>query len=145
MCIVVFFTHLLYGSNFLFHKEKDANIFQQETFHEFRKEAMNQVNSSPPLDTDKDDDLAKVMLGSLVMEDFSVPFAGNCDESTTPESTQEYPSHDNDLDLDASEMAMLELLVLCDSSGARCSFYDDLLTLLRRHVKKGFIISKAKG
>jgi hypothetical protein len=32
----------------LFHKEKDANIFQQETFHEFRKEAMNQVNSSLP-------------------------------------------------------------------------------------------------
>jgi hypothetical protein len=29
----------------LFHKEKDANIFQQETFHEFRKEATNQVNS----------------------------------------------------------------------------------------------------
>ena len=32
----------------LFHKEKDANIFQQETFHQFRKEATNQVNSSPP-------------------------------------------------------------------------------------------------
>jgi hypothetical protein len=32
----------------LFHKEKEANIFQQETFHEFRKEATNQVNSSPP-------------------------------------------------------------------------------------------------
>jgi hypothetical protein len=29
----------------LFHKEKDANIFQQETFHEFRKEATSQVNS----------------------------------------------------------------------------------------------------
>jgi hypothetical protein len=32
----------------LFHKEKDANIFQQETFHQFRKEATNQVNSSLP-------------------------------------------------------------------------------------------------
>jgi hypothetical protein len=53
----------------LFHKEKDADIFQQETFH--------------------------------------------------------------NLDLDASEMAMLELLVLCDSSRARRGFYDDLLTLLR--------------
>jgi hypothetical protein len=29
----------------LFHKEKDADIFQQEIFHEFRKEATNQVNS----------------------------------------------------------------------------------------------------
>jgi hypothetical protein len=42
-------------------------------------------------------------------------------------------------------MAMLELLVLCDSSGACHGFYDDLLTLLRWQVKKGFIISKAKG
>jgi hypothetical protein len=48
-----------------------------------------------------------------------------------PESTQEYPSHDDNLDLDASKMAMLELLVLCDSSVACCGFYDDLLTLLR--------------
>jgi hypothetical protein len=65
--------------------------------------------------------------------------------STTPESTQEYPGHDDDLDLDASDMAMGELLVLHDSSGACCGFYDDLLTLLRRHVKKGFVVSKAKG
>jgi hypothetical protein len=86
--------------------------------------------------TDEDDDLAKVMLGSPVMEDFSVPFAGNRDKSTTPEPTQEYPSNDDDLDLDASKMEMLELLVLCDLSGARCAFYDDLLTLLRRHVKR---------
>jgi hypothetical protein len=83
-------------------------------------------------DTDKDDDLAKVMFGSPVTEGFSVPpFAGNRDKSTTPEPTQEYPSHDDYLDLDASEMAMLELLVLCDSSGAPHDFYDDLLTLLR--------------
>ena len=82
-------------------------------------------------DTDKDDDLAEVMFGSPIMEDLSVPFAGNCDKSTTPEPTQEYPSYDDDLDLDASEMAMLELLVLCDSSGAHHGFYDDLLTLLR--------------
>ena len=50
-------------------------------------------------DTDKDDDLAEVMFGSPVTEDFSVSFAGNRDESTTPEPTQEYPIHDDDLDL----------------------------------------------
>jgi hypothetical protein len=82
-------------------------------------------------DTDKDDDLAEVMFGSPVMEDFSVPFAGNCDASTTPKPTQEYPCHNDDHDFDALEMAMVELLVLCDSSGARHGFYDDLLTLLR--------------
>jgi hypothetical protein len=86
------------------------------------------------------------MFGSPLLEDFSVPFAGNRDNSTTPKPTQEYLSCDDNLDLDASEMAMLELLVLCDSSGASCGFYDDLLTLSRRDVKKGFIIiSKAKG
>jgi hypothetical protein len=42
-------------------------------------------------------------------------------------------------------MEMLDLLVLCDSSGAHCGFYDHLLTLLRQHLKKGFIVSKAKG
>jgi hypothetical protein len=73
-------------------------------------------------DTDEDDDLAEVMFRSPVIEDFSDPFAGNRDESTTPEPTQEYPSHDDNLDLDASEMAMLKLLVLCDSSGARHGF-----------------------
>jgi hypothetical protein len=82
-------------------------------------------------DTDEDDDLAEDMLGSPVTEDFSVPFAGSCDKSTKPEPTQEYPSHDDDLDLDASKMAMLELLVLCDLSGAHYGFYYDLLTLLR--------------
>jgi hypothetical protein len=54
------------------------------------------------------------MFGSSVLEDFSVPFAGNHDESTTPEPTQAYPSHDDDLHLDASETAMLKLFVLCD-------------------------------
>jgi hypothetical protein len=31
------------------------------------------------------------------MEDLSVHYAGNCDEYTTPEATQEYPSYDVDL------------------------------------------------
>jgi hypothetical protein len=72
------------------------------------------------------------MFGSPIMEDLSVNCAGNHDEYLTPaEPTQEYPSYDDDLYLDASEMAMLELLVLCDSSGAHHGFYDDLLMLLR--------------
>jgi hypothetical protein len=35
------------------------------------------------------------------MEDLSVHFAENHDKSTTPEPTQQYPSYDDDLDLDA--------------------------------------------
>jgi hypothetical protein len=56
------------------------------------------------------------------MEDVSMKGAGNGDQYTTPEPTQEYPSYDDNLDVDASEMAMLEFLVLCDSSGAHCGF-----------------------
>lgn len=62
-----------------------------------------------------------------------------------PEQEDEYPSYNDDLQLDAAEITMLDLLVLCDSSGARRGFYDDLLTLLRHHIKKGFIVTKAKG
>jgi hypothetical protein len=39
---------LIVWKQFFFHKQKDVKIFQQERFHKFRKEATNQVNSSPP-------------------------------------------------------------------------------------------------
>jgi hypothetical protein len=35
------------------------------------------------------------------MEDLSVHFVENHDKSTTPETTQQYASYDDDLDLDA--------------------------------------------
>ncbi len=71
------------------------------------------------------------MFGSPSMEDVvSAKGAGNADKYT-PEPTQEHPSYDNNLCLNVSEMAMLELLVLCDSSGAHCGFYNDLLMLFR--------------
>jgi hypothetical protein len=57
----------------------------------------------------------------------------------------EYRNYDDELQLSTSEMAMLELLILYDSSGAHRDFYDDLLMLLRRHIKRGFVITKAKG
>jgi hypothetical protein len=82
-------------------------------------------------DTDKDGDLVEVMFGPPIKEDLNMISAGNHDEYTTPEPTQEYPSYDDDLYLDALDMAMLELLVLCDFSGACHGFYDDLLMLLR--------------
>jgi hypothetical protein len=116
------------------HKEDERNLpFSNDNCYlSLDSYDSHQLTQSYHLDdTDEDDDLDEVMFGSAVMEDFSIPFAGNCDKSTAPEPTQEYPSHNDHLGLDASEMAMLELLVLCDSSGARHVFYDDLLTLLR--------------
>jgi hypothetical protein len=47
VCILFFFTHLLYGSNFI-PTRKRCWHFPTRTFHKFRKEAMNQVNSSLP-------------------------------------------------------------------------------------------------
>jgi hypothetical protein len=40
---------------------------------------------------------------------------------------------------------MLDMMVLLDSSGAQCGLYDNLLMLLRKHGKKGFDVTKAKG
>jgi hypothetical protein len=53
-------------------------------------------------DTDKDDDLSEFIFGSPVMEDLNMTSAGNCDKYTTPEPTQDYPSYNDDLYLDAS-------------------------------------------
>jgi hypothetical protein len=113
------------------HKEDETDVpFSNDECDSFLDsyDSFQLMQSDHLHDTDEDDDLAKVMFGSPVMEDFSVPFAGNRDESTTSEPTQKYPSHDDNLDLDASEMTMLELLVICELSGVCCGFYDDLLT-----------------
>jgi hypothetical protein len=40
---------------------------------------------------------------------------------------------------------MLDMMVLLDSSGTRHGLYDNLLMLLRKHSKKGFDVTKAKG
>jgi hypothetical protein len=56
------------------------------------------------------------------------------------------PVQDAGIEWSALELASLELLSLCDDSGARCGFYDELLALLRQFQKKQHInISKAKG
>lgn len=47
--------------------------------------------------------------------------------------SEDYPTnHDDEGKLSVSEVAMLDLLVLCDSSGACHGFYDDLIMLLRK-------------
>jgi len=55
------------------------------------------------------------------------------------------PVQDAGIEWSALELASLDLLSLCDNSGARRGFYDELLTLLRRFQKKHINISKAKG
>jgi hypothetical protein len=64
---------------------------------------------------------------------------------TYKEMDKSPPVHDAGIEWSALELASLELLSLCDNSGARCGFYDELLTLLRRFQKKRSNITKAKG
>jgi hypothetical protein len=47
------------------------------------------------------------------------------------------------IEIDAQEQAMLDLLQLCQDAGTSLEFFDNLVTLLRRHGKKGFDIRKA--
>jgi hypothetical protein len=55
------------------------------------------------------------------------------------------PVHNAGIEWSAHKLASLELLSLCDNSGARRSFYDELLRLLRQFRKKRINVSKANG
>jgi hypothetical protein len=67
-------------------------------------------------------------------------------------STQEYedmdeppPVHEASIEWSSLEVASLQLLALCDNSGARRGFYDELLALLRHFRNKSIDLSKARG
>jgi len=59
--------------------------------------------------------------------------------------SEQQPVIEDALDLTDLEEASLNLVSLCDDSGARRGFYNELLTLLRRFQKKKIDITKAKG
>ena len=65
--------------------------------------------------------------------------------TATYDDTDELPTVQQDVDFSELEIATLELLSLCDRSGARRGFYDELLTLLRRFRRDKIDISRAKG
>ena len=67
------------------------------------------------------------------------------DSGGPPDPIADPRQGEGDKELTPAEIAMLDLLTLCDSSGARRGLYDDLLTVLRRHSKKGFTMRQAKG
>jgi len=59
--------------------------------------------------------------------------------------SEEHPTVEEDVDLSDLEKASLDLILLCDDSGARRGFYNDLLAFLRRLRKKRVDITQAKG
>jgi hypothetical protein len=70
---------------------------------------------------------------------------GNPQVMMYQDEEEQAPSAEDDIEFTNLEMAALELLMLCDASGARHRFFDDLLTLLRQFHKKRIDITKAKG
>jgi hypothetical protein len=55
------------------------------------------------------------------------------------------PVHLASIEWSSLEVASLQLLALCDNSGARRGFYDELLALLHHSHKKSIDLSKARG
>jgi hypothetical protein len=55
-----------------------------------------------------------------------------------------YPTMDKKVHLSPLETALIELLSLCDSAGARHGFYDEILALLCHLRKNGVDITKGK-
>jgi hypothetical protein len=70
---------------------------------------------------------------------------GNPQVMMYQDEEEQPPTAEDDIEFTNLEVAELELLMLCDASGARRQFFDDLLTLLRRFHKKRIDITKAKG
>jgi hypothetical protein len=70
---------------------------------------------------------------------------GNPQVMMYQDEEEQPPTAEDDIEFTNLEVAELELLMLCDASGARCRFFDDLLTLLHRFHKKRIDITKAKG
>jgi hypothetical protein len=109
-----------------------------------------QPSDEEEMDDKDDDDLASLFAWSSGNVNEGSPQAANV--STTnpptggafPPEEPEYPKYDDELQLSISEEAMLDLLILCDSSGAHHSLYDELLTLLRRHSKRGSLSRKQR-
>ena len=65
------------------------------------------------------------------------------EDGLAPDSTEEENVEEDMIEIDAQEQAMLDLLQLCQEAGTSLEFFDNLVTTLRRHGKKGFDIRKA--
>jgi len=103
---------------------------------------------APLVDDPSDDEYNDVdFLGEAVLGFVD----GEMNDDEGPKSDDELEDNprtgveDDELQMNVSDRAILEILTLCGKSGAPRGFYDDLLMLLRKHIKKGFVMSKVKG
>jgi hypothetical protein len=62
------------------------------------------------------------------------------EEAGAADMNVEQHEEEDVVELDLQEQAMLDLLQLCQDAGTSLQFFDKLVTILRRHGKKGFDI-----
>ena len=89
-----------------------------------------------------------VMFGGNINIDSSTPEQLEEDnqpekETIPPEQNEEVSDDNGTIEIDAHEHAMLDINQLCQEAGTSLQFFDNLVTTLRRHGKKGFDIRKA--
>jgi hypothetical protein len=106
------------------------------------------IEDFPTVDSDLPVDQLHEMLGGDLDDDISQFFEDNenpRDEEDGFSSDSSYlgEAKEDMIDLDTQEQAMLDLLQLCQDAGTSLEFFDNLVTTLRRHGRKGFDIRKA--
>ena len=83
---------------------------------------------------------------SEFVDDFEDDGSSSDDEGSNKTSNDNNASSvlESNLSFSISEIAMLELITLCDSVGASLGFYDKLMVTVRKHMKHGFKFEKAQ-
>jgi hypothetical protein len=119
-------------------------------------ESYQPPSSNPEDNCDDEEDLLFALFGQRGIDEVSGEAGGNgtqagscsteeCSIALSHNSKDHPTSHYDEVKLSVSEVAVLDLLILCDSSSAHCGFYDDLIMLLRKHIKNRFAVMKTKG
>ncbi len=102
----------------------------------------------PAGDSYPPEDQLHVMLGGDLDEERAEVLE---DDKNQSDEDDGFSAHSSDpgngeedmIELDTQEQAMLDLLQLCQDAGTSLEFFDNLVTTLRHHGRKGFDIRKA--
>ena len=93
--------------------------------------------------TDDDDDNDDLVHDGYTLNDHIQIEFGLDEDDIGSDNCLPKVSKEDILQLDTTGRAMLDLIQLCQKAGTSIEFFDNLVTTLRRHGKKGFDITKA--
>lgn len=136
------------GFGGVFDGDDDASMDSRESFvPDDSVEDLDDLGFAPWLwssndDDDDDDEQDEDDVEVDIMEE---SMSTDISSTTLYGDDERQPVVEDDVVLTDLETATLQLLMLCDASGARRGLYDEILTLLRRFRKKKLDITKAKG